>query len=110
MPDVPEPHRRSRGPGAGHLWSGQAGPEAPPPAPAEPHPRGEAGSKTSVFRSDERDAPTAVLDSEPSPRREGRIWPKALAGGAASGLAVALAALAIGGAFDGDDGTPSATV
>jgi putative serine protease PepD len=104
MPDVPESQRRSRGPAAGRLWSGQAGPEAPPPEAFEPAARPE----TSYFGAPEPEAPTVVMQ-EP-PRRAHRVWPRAVGGGALSGLAVAAAALAIGGAFDGSDGSTPAAV
>jgi putative serine protease PepD len=100
MPDVPESRRRSRGPAVGRLWSGQAGPEAPPPAPPTPRP------ETTIFRSDrpEPEPPTAVMPAE----RRSRVWPKAVAGGAASGLAVAAAVVALGGGLDGAADAPPA--
>jgi putative serine protease PepD len=95
MPDAPEPQRRSRGPADGRLWSGQAGPEAPPPrVEAEPRP------DTHVFRTADADEPTLVVP--PPPARNARVWPRAVAGGAVSGLAVAAAAFAIAGPLDGD--------
>jgi putative serine protease PepD len=101
MPDVPEePHRRSsRGPAAGRLWSGEAGPEAPPPSAYEPQPRPD----TRLFGEREQpEAPTVVLD-EPKTEKRRRVWPAAVGGGATAGLAVAAAAFAIGGGFDGDN-------
>src|SRR5688572_6540375 len=102
MPDAPEPTRRSRGPAAGRLWAGQAGPEAPTPPPT---PAAEARTEPLVFRTDEPEAPTAVLDGPPA--RNPRVWPRALAGGAISGLAVAAAAFAIAGPLTNDESEPA---
>ena len=104
MPDAPESQRRSRGPAAGHLWSGQAGPEAPPPPPPAP----ETPHESTVFRTDPGpETPTAVLDGPPA--RNPRIWPRALAGGAVSGLVVAAVALAVAGPLTDDDPSAPAT-
>jgi putative serine protease PepD len=99
MPDDTEPKRRSRGPAAGHLWAGQAGPEAPPPEAPTPPP------ETHVFQRDEPEQPEPAAAV---PERRGRIWPKAALGGAVSGLAVAAAAFAIAGPLD-DDGSNAST-
>ena len=99
MPEPTEPQRRSRGPAAGRLWSGEAGPEAPPPARVEPEPRPDSH----VFRPADAGEEQPTLVAEP-PAKRSRVWPRALAGGAVSGLAVAAAAFAIGDPFDGDDG------
>ena len=105
MPDDPHPKRRSRGPAEGRLWSGQAGPEAPPPPPPAPE------REPLVYAPP---APPAEPPAAPSASRERRIWPRAVAGGAASGLAVAAAAFAIAGPLDGSDdgsvGQPPAVV
>jgi putative serine protease PepD len=99
MPDGTEPKRRSRGPAAGHLWSGQAAPEAPPP---EPPP---APPETHIYRpSEPEDLPPAAA----APERRSRIWPKAAAGGALGGLVVAAAAFAIAGPLTDDDGGTTA--
>jgi putative serine protease PepD len=97
MPDGSAPKRRSRGPAEGHLWAGQAGPEAPPPPPPTPIP------DPPIYRPPAPDEPPPAAEA---PRQ--RIWPKALAGGALSGLLVALAALLVAGPLTGDD-EPSAT-
>jgi putative serine protease PepD len=95
MPDGTEPRRRSRGPAAGHLWSGQAGPEAPPPPPPTPLP------ETPIYRpSAPEEPPPAAAGTE----RRGSVWPRALAGGALSGVVVAAVAFAIAGPLTGDDG------
>jgi putative serine protease PepD len=91
MPDGSASKRRSRGPAPGHLWSGQAGPEAPPSPPPSPLP------EPPIYRPDAPAEPPAA----PAPRQS--IWPKALAGGALAGLAVALAAVLIAGPLTGDD-------
>ena len=99
MPDAPEPQRRSRGPAAGRLWSGQAAPEAPPPSP----PTAEMPRESTVFRTDpEPEAPTTVAEKPAS-----RVLPRALAGGALSGLAVAAVALAIAGPLTDDESSDS---
>ena len=104
MPDAFEPQRRSRGPAAGRLWSGEAGPEAPPQ-----HPESEPRPDTHVFRGpDPAEEPTIVAAARPE--RRVRIWPRAVAGGAVSGLAVAAAALAIGGPLVDDDDGEKASV
>jgi putative serine protease PepD len=93
MPDGTAPKRRSRGPAAGHLWSGQAGPEAPPRPPSTPLP------EPPIYR------PPGAGDAPPpaaEPRRTS-VWPKALAGGALSGLLVVAATLLIAGPLTGDD-------
>ena len=97
MPDAPEPTRRSRGPAAGRLWSGQAGPEAPPPQP----PAAETPHESTVFRTDPPETPAAVADAPPA--RPSRVWPRAIAGGAVSGLVVAAAAFAIAGPLTDDE-------
>jgi putative serine protease PepD len=103
MPDVPEPQRRSRGPADGRLWSGQAGPEAPLAPRVEAEPR----TDSHVFRSDlPAEDPTLVVERA---ARRPRIWPRAAAGGAVSGLAVAAATLAIAGPLT-DDATEKASV
>jgi putative serine protease PepD len=104
MPDVPESHRRSRGPAAGRLWSGEAGPEAPPPSAFETPPRPD----THVFGAREQEAPTVVLE-EPAPEKRRRVWPAALGGGAVAGLATAALAFGVYGLVD-DDGAEPASV
>src|SRR5687767_6349329 len=97
MPDHPEPKRRSRGPAAGHLWAGQAGPEAPTLPAHQPE---APTSRRSVFVSDPEPQP----EPAPAPERRPRVWPKALVGGAVSGLAVALAAFLVAGPLtDGNE-------
>src|SRR5688572_2249803 len=99
MPDAPEHHRRSRGPAAGRLWSGQAGPEAPAPLP----PAAETPRESTVFRTDpEPEAPTVVMEDRRSPR----VWPRALVGGAVSGLAVAAAAFVVAGPLTDEAAEP----
>ena len=105
MPDAPHTTRRSRGPAAGRLWSGQAGPESPAPPP----PAAETPHESTVFRADTpTETPTAVVDGPPA--RNPRVWPRAIVGGAVSGLAVALAAVAVIGPLTDDDAaTPAAS-
>lgn len=107
MAEAPSPKSRSRGPAAGRLWSGEAGPEAPPPVflPPDAQPTRESH----IFRDPSAPDPAAATAVMERPERgERKVWSKALAGGALSGLAVAAAALAIGVPLvtDDDGGSP----
>jgi putative serine protease PepD len=102
MPDEHTHSRRHRrGPAPGRLWSGVALEDGPrPEAPTQPLPEG-------AFEPPQPPEPPAPADADPAarPPRRGGLRASILAG-ALSGLAVAAAALAIGGGFDDDDANP----
>jgi putative serine protease PepD len=113
MADAPSPKTRSRGPAAGRLWSGELAPEAPPPPPPAPPTDAAPTRERVIFRDPApagaaggRTLPVAGDDAPAEPDRERRALRRGLAGGALSGLAVALATLAIGGAVLDDDEEP----
>jgi putative serine protease PepD len=94
MPDETDPRRYVRGPAPGRLWSGVVDPNARPQEPAaqrEPLPLPPVA-----------EPPRPAPEPRPAAAAKGpRTGRRAAAAGALSGLAVAGAALAIGGGFDG---------
>lgn len=104
MPEETDRRRYVRGPAPGRLWSGVVDPDAPPP----PEPAAPTPLPMPPFQQPEQPAPPPAAESDDG--RGSRVLRRSLAGGALSGLAVAAAALAIGGALDGDDDRqPAAT-